>query len=103
MTQIKIGSYVKEIKKEAFSGCTALTSVTIGDGVEKIDQKAFYGCKNLKKIIIKTNKLTSGKVGSTAFKGISSKATIKVPAKKAASYKKILKKKGIGSDVKITV
>ena len=121
---VKMGSNVKTIGKSAFSGCsklkkvtlskntttigsqafykcTKLTSITIPSKVSKIGSKAFYGCKKLKKITIKTTKLTSKKVGSQAFKGIAAKASIKVPKKKLASYKKLLKAKGVGSKAKI--
>ena len=57
--------------------------------------------KKLNKITIKTTKLTSKNVGNKAFKGISAKATIKVPKSKLASYKKLLKVKGVSSKAKI--
>lgn len=53
-------------------------------------------------ITIKTTKLTSSKVGRKAFKGIYSKATIKVPKSKVSAYKKLLKAKGCGSKVTIS-
>ena len=65
-----------------------------------IGKKAFYNCKKLKKIVVKTSTLK--KVGANAFKGINAKATIRVPKKKLAAYKKLLKEKGIGKKVKIT-
>ena len=75
-----------------------LQSVVIGKNVKKIGSKAFYGAKNLKKMTIKTTKLTS--VGSGAYKGVSKKLTIKVPAGKKKAYKKLLKKKGLPSKAK---
>ncbi len=121
---VKMGSNVKTIGESAFSGCsklkkvtlskntttigsqafykcTKLTSITIPSKVSKIGSKAFYGCKKLKKITIKTTKLTSKKVGSQAFKGIAAKASIKVPKKKLAAYKKLLKARGVSSKAKI--
>ena len=89
------------IGDKAFYKCTALTKVTIPSKVNKIGKQAFYGCKNLKNITIKTTKLTSNKVGSKAFKNISSKATIKVPKSKLKAYKKLLKAKGVSSKAKI--
>ena len=79
--------------------CTKLKKITIPTKVTSIGDEVFYGCKNLKNITIKTTKLTS--IGSKAFKGIHAKATIKVPKKKLAAYKKILRKKGVGSKAKI--
>lgn len=69
--------------------------------VTGIAQKAFNKCKNLKKITIKTTKLTKKSVGKQAFKGIHKKATIKVPKAKQKAYKKILKARGAGKKVKI--
>ncbi|MBD5106183.1 MAG: leucine-rich repeat protein, partial [Lachnospiraceae bacterium] len=75
--------------------------ITIPSKVNKIGSKAFYGCKKLKKITIKTTKLTKKKVGSQAFKGIAAKATIKVPKKKLSAYKKMLRARGVGAKAKI--
>lgn len=52
-------------------------------------------------ITIKTNKLTSKKVGSIVFKEIYAKANIKVPKTKLKTYKKLLKAKGVRSKAKI--
>ena len=92
---------VTAIGANAFKNCNKLKKVTIGKYVSKIGKKAFYKCKKLKTIIIKSKKLSAKKVGSKAFKGINSKATIKIPKSKYKSYKKWLKKKGVGSKVKI--
>lgn len=98
---ISIGSEIAEIGNAAFYKCTALTKVTIPAKVSKIGKKAFYGCKKLKTITIKTKKLTDKKVGSKAFKGISSKAVAKVPKSRLKNYRKLLRKKGIGAGVKV--
>lgn len=77
-------------------------NVKIGGTVYKItsiEKKAFYEKSSLSKIIIKTTTLK--KVGENAFKGINTNAVIKVPVSKLEKYKKILKKKGQGSGVKI--
>lgn len=101
ITKVTIGSNVKTIGKKAFYKCTSLKKITIPSKVKKIGKQIFYGCKKLKTITIKTTKLTSKNVGSKAFKGIYSKATIKVPKSKMKSYKKILKAKGVSSKAKI--
>ncbi|MBD5106182.1 MAG: leucine-rich repeat protein [Lachnospiraceae bacterium] len=101
LKKITLSSNTTKIGSKAFYKCTKLTSITIPSKVSTIGSKAFYGCKKLKTITIKTTKLTSKKVGSQAFKGIAAKATIKVPKKKLAAYKKLLKTKGVGSKVKI--
>lgn len=101
LTRVTIGKNVTTIGDKAFYKCTALTKITIPSKVSKIGKSAFYGCKKLKTITIKTTKLTDKKVGSKAFKGIHSKAVIKVPKSKLKVYKKMLKKKGIGKGVRV--
>lgn len=98
---VSMGSNVTAIGDKAFYKCTALEKITIPSKVKRIGKQAFYGCKKLKTITIKTTKLTSSKVGSKAFKGIYSKASIKVPKSKLKSYKKILRAKGVSSKAKI--
>lgn len=97
---VKGGKNVTTIGENAFYNCTRLSKITIYAKVKKIGKQAFYGDKKLKNIIVKTSKLTKSKVGSDAFKGIHTKATIKVPKKKLKSYKSIFKAKGAGSKVK---
>lgn len=98
---VTMGNNVTSIRAKAFYKCKKLKKITIPSKVNQIGKQAFYGCKSLKTITIKTKKLTSKKVGSKAFKGISSKAVIKVPAKKVSTYKKMLRSKGVGSKAKI--
>ena len=95
LTKVTIGSNVATIGKNAFANDAKLTTVTIGKNVKSIGAKAFYKCKALKKITIKTKKLTKKTVGSKAFTGINKKAVIKSPKAKKATYKKILLKKGM--------
>ena len=78
-----------------------LNQTVLNSKISKIGSKAFYGCKNLKNITIKTKKLTSSNVGKQAFKGINSKAKIKVPSSKLNSYKKLLKSKGVSAKATI--
>lgn len=101
LKSVNIGSNVTTIGTQAFYKCTALKKITIPSKVNKIGTKAFYKCTNLKSITIKTTKLTTKNVGSKAFKGIHSEATIKVPKSKLKAYKKMLKKKGISSQVNV--
>ncbi len=92
---------VTAIAKNALKGNKKLTKLTIGANVKKIGANAFKGCSKLKNIVVKTKKLTKSKVGSNAFKGINAKATIKVPKAKVKAYKKIVKAKGAGKNVKV--
>ena len=100
---VKINGYtfqVTAIGNKAFAGCTKLKSVKIGAKGTTIGKEAFSGCKALTSITISSNVLKA--VGSSAFKGISAKAVIKVPAAKLSAYRKLLKGKGQKSSVKIT-
>lgn len=92
---------VTSIGTKAFAGNTKLRKITIGKNITSIGKQAFYNCKNLRSIVIKTSTIKSAKVGAKAFKGIYKKAVIKVPAKKLKAYKTMLRKKGIGSKVKV--
>ena len=78
-----------------------MTKVVIPTSIKNIGKQAFSGCKNLKSITIKTTYLTKKSVGAKAFKGIHAKATIKVPKKQKKAYQKMLKSKGIGKGVKV--
>lgn len=77
---------VTAIGTGAFKGNKKATQAVIGSKVKKIAAKAFYGCSKLKKITVKSKKLTS--VGKKAIYGINKKAVIKVPAAKRKAYKK---------------
>ena len=92
---------VIEISAKAMQKDKKLTSITIGENIRKIGKNAFYGCSRLKKITIKSGKLTSGKVGSKAFGKLSSRVTVKVTKNKRAAYRKFLVKKGITKKEKI--
>lgn len=87
-----VGSY-------AFKNSKKLTQVTLGSCVETIKKGAFYKCSKLKKITVGT--LNLKKVESSALKGISSKAVIKVPSSKLKAYSKLFKGKGQVKTVKI--
>lgn len=102
LTTVTMGANVTTIKDKAFYKCSSLIRITIPAKVSNIGKQAFYNCKNLKKITIKTSKLSSKRVGSKAFKGIHSKAVIKVPKKKYKSYQTLLRARGIGRKVKVT-
>ena len=92
---------VTAIAPNAFKNNKNLKTIIIPATVRSIGKQAFAGCKNLKSIIIRTPYLTKKSVGAKAFKGISSKAVIKVPKKQLKAYKKLLKTKGIAKSVKI--
>ncbi len=92
---------VTAIAKNSFKDNKKVCKIIIGKNIKKIGKNAFNGCKNLKYIVINTSKLTEKMVGKNAFKGINSKVTVKVPGSKVKAYKKIIKSKGAGKNIKV--
>ena len=92
---------VTKIADNCFRNNKKITKITIGKNIVSIGKNAFYGCKKLKTITIRSKKLTSKTVSKNAFKGLTKITTIKVPRKKLTAYKKLLKKKGLSSKVKV--
>ncbi len=90
---------VTSVAANAFKDNQKVTSVTVGSNVKKIGKNAFSGCKNLKKITVKSTKLTN--VEQNALKGIHKNAVVKVPKSRLAKYKKLFKNKGQKKSVKI--
>lgn len=89
--KVKGVSYkVIAIGDNAFLGCKKLTSVTIGKNVISLGKNAFNNCVKLKKMTVLSN--TIKKVGKNCFKSVYKKVVIKVPAKKAGTYKKLFSK-----------
>ena len=92
---------VTSIADNAFKNNKKITRVVIGSNIVTIGKNAFYGCKNLKKITIKSEKLTSKSIAKNAFRGISKKTVVKVPVSKYKAYKKMLYEKGLNKKVRI--
>ena len=90
---------VTGIVNNAFKKAKKLKKVTIGANITTIGKKAFAGCRKLKKVTVKSKKLT--KVGKKAFKGINKNAVIKVPKKCRKAYTKLFKNKGQAKTVTI--
>ena len=92
---------VTSVAPKAFYKNTSVKKVTIAGYTTKIGAKAFYGCKSLKEIVILSTKIQSGSIGSKAFSNMAKNAKIYVPRAKYKTYKKLLKKAGVGSKAKI--
>lgn len=81
VTSATIGKNVIKVGNSVFEGCKKLKKVTIkSNKLTQIGKKAFAKCKNLKKITIKSKKVK--KIPKNAFKGIHEKAVIKNASKK---------------------
>ncbi len=65
-TELTLPAYITQIYKDAFNGCTGLTSITIPDSVTSISDYAFEGCDGLTSVTI-GNGVTS--IGDYAFRG----------------------------------
>lgn len=101
-TKNRVSLYkVSTVGKKAFRGCTAMTNFYAESNLTKLGSDCFYGDKKLKTITLNSKKLTRESVGKNAFKGIHSKAVIRVPSSKKKEYQTYLKGKGQGKKVKI--
>ncbi len=115
-TKVKVGKFTYKITKSSTSKktvtCVSLNkkktkkavlpaSITINGSkykVKAIATKAFKNCKKLRKLKIKSKKIT--KIGKKAFKKTSKKLVVKVPAKCKKKYKKMLRKAGCRGKIK---
>ena len=102
LKKLIVGSNVKSIGKNAFYGCKSLSNVAIGKNTRRIGDNCFSKCSNLRKMDIYSTYLTKTSVRKCAFKGIYSKALIKVPARCLKSYKSLMVLRGISKKAKIT-
>ena len=92
---------VTSVAGSAFRKNKKIKKVFVGSNVETIGANAFYGCKSLKKLTVKTTRLTSKGLGKKAWKGIQAKASVRVPAGKQKTYQKLFYKKGMSRKIKI--
>nr|WP_295277770.1 leucine-rich repeat domain-containing protein [uncultured Blautia sp.] len=106
LKQVTISGNITTIGTGAFQGCKVLRTVKIGSKVTSIGSKAFYDCKALTSVTIQTKKLSSGKVGKSAFtkagRNNYKKLKVRVPKSKLSAYKKLLKSKGLSSKAKVS-
>ncbi len=92
---------VTAIAAKAFKGNKKVTKITVGKNVKTIGKQAFANTKNLKKIVIKSTKLTKKTVKKGAFKKVAKKVVLDVPNKKVKTYKKVFRQKGLPKACKI--
>lgn len=102
---VKIGGVtyrITSIGTSAFAGAARLRSVKMGANITTIGAKAFLNCKALSNMEISTKSLSMNRTGNSAFKGIKFNCTVKVPKQKNSLYKKILRAKGAGKNIRVT-
>ena len=93
-TQVTVEANVRVKEDQAFANRKAHKSIQRKKCLKQIKQKGLSGCRKLQKKTRKSKKLT--KIGKNAWKGISAKAEIRVPASKLKTYQKLFSKKSIG-------
>jgi hypothetical protein len=81
---------VTDVAQNFMKGNKKVQNVTIGANVTTIGKCAFYNCKKLKKVTVKSEKITA--FGQKAFGKNARKFTLKVPKSSKKNYKKLLKK-----------
>ena len=85
---------VEYIRGAAFKGCKALTAFTFAYDLRGIGANAFRGCAKLKAIRFQAY-LNEYWIGANAFKGIHSRAVIRVPLSCLKEMKAGLRKRGV--------
>ena len=91
LKKVTLSGSLVTIGDSAFEGDRSITAITIPKNVKTIGKKAFYKCKKLKTVTLKTTKMK--KVGASAFKKTKKGMLFKLPKKKNAAYRKLLKKR----------
>lgn len=84
LTSVTIPSSVKSIDFGAFQECSSLTSLTIPGSITSMEDRVFVSCSSLTSVTI--GSITPPSIYSDTFDGLSSNATLYVPAGSKAAY-----------------
>ncbi|MGI6590162.1 MAG: leucine-rich repeat protein [Eggerthellaceae bacterium] len=90
-TSVTVGSNVTVIKAKTFYGAKKMRTLTLGSGVKKIAAKAFAKNRKLKKIVVKTKRLTKKASVRNALKSSAVK-TVQVKVGNTSQNKRYVKK-----------
>lgn len=82
---------VTSIGAKAINNNKKIKSITIGANVKAIANKSFNNCPNMKRVTVKTAKLTKKTASKKVFNKVNKKLVVKVPKKVKKSYAKIFK------------
>ena len=77
LSQLVIGSGVREIGESAFFGCRNLASISLERGLERVGDSAFAGCDTLTQVTLPWG---TSALGRMAFFGCKRLAFVKMPA-----------------------
>jgi len=86
---------VTSVAAGACKNLRSLSSLTIGSNVKKIGDNAFSGCSRMQTISVKTSLLTDEKMGSDVFTGIPETVTVTCPEDLVKTYKKLFRSRGL--------
>ena len=92
---------VTSVATNAFSKCKKAKTIKLGSYVSQIGRKAFGGCSALQKLTVGTKKLTAKGIDSKAFSGVKETVTVKVPSGYVKKYTKLFQKKNLSKKVTI--
>ena len=59
-TVVLLMAVTAEATEEAFSGCTSVTEITVGSGLKEIGSQGFYNCGSLTALVLPSGFTTMG-------------------------------------------
>ncbi len=90
---------VTVIKRGSIKGNKKIRKLILGKYIKRIEKKACYNCKKLKRIVIKSDRISF--IEKKAFVGISKRAVIKTNKKSKSKLRKKIIASGVPKSVKI--